>query len=276
MPRSARGYDPLAAKHLAGRGKAFVAISMAWAAGYVDVVGWLFVHHIYSSHMTGNTATFARDLSSQSWGEAIHHGWVILPFVAGLLYSAATTKAARRHGFDSSFSIALFTELFILLLFLILGSRNQVDGKLMTHGGATEYLLLSLPAAAMGIQTVTVTNINGLRVYTTYLTGSLSKLSEAIVDYSFWFYDRISHQFPSRVRRVLMVSPRQKSFQHAALTAGLWVGFFTGAFCGAVTAERFAFFSLLAPMAVLTAAAAVDIVRPAAAADEPEAPDSAH
>jgi predicted MFS family arabinose efflux permease len=101
-------------------------------------------------------------------------------------------------------------------------------------------------------------------------------MSEAIIDYSFWLYDRIKHPFPNRFKRVLVVSRRQKSLQHAALTAGLWVGFFTGAFCGAVAVQRFALFSLLAPMGVLTVAAIVDIVRPAAAADEPEATESAH
>ncbi|MDQ2901191.1 MAG: DUF1275 domain-containing protein, partial [Acidobacteriota bacterium] len=134
----------------------------------------------------------------------------------------------------------------------------------------------SLLAAATGIQTVTVTNINGLRVYTTYLTGSLSKMSEAIVDYAFWFHDRMRIRSATRFERVLRVSNRQRSLQHACLTAGLWIGFFMGALCGVVGERRFAPLSLLGPMGVVAVVAVVDIVRPIAAADEPPAEQSAH
>ena len=128
----------------------------------------------------------------------------------------------------------------------------------------------------MGMQTVTVTNINGLRVYTTYLTGSLAKFAEAGVDYLFWVRDRMSHRYPGRLRRVLRVSARQKALQHASLTAGLWLAFFAGGVSGAFLQAGFALFSLWAPIAVLTAAVLVDLIRPVAAADEPQAQQSAH
>lgn len=256
--------------------RTLIAWSMAWAAGYIDVVCWMVLYHVYVSHMTGNTASFAHDLGGGRWREAVHHGWPILPFICGLLYSAAITKAARRRGFHSSFSIALTTELIVLMAFVFLGSRHIQNGAITAPAGWLTYVLLSLPAAAMGMQTVTVTNINGLRVYTTYLTGSLAKLSEGIVDYGFWFHDRVRHHGSHRLKRVLLVSHRQKPLQHAALTAGLWSAFFAGALCGAITDRRFALYSLLAPMGVLVAAVIVDIAVPVAAADEPAAHDSAH
>ncbi len=266
-----------ASNPLAAHPKAFLAVSMAWAAGFVDVVSWLVLYHVYSSHMTGNTAGFADSIAESKWQDAFYHGWPILPFIAGLLYSAATTKIARRRGFHSSFSVALITELVLLACFIVAGSRYLgANGELQAPAPWVAYAMLALPAAAMGMQTVTVTRINGLRVYTTYLTGSLSKFSEAAVDYSFWFYDRMRHRFPHRLRRVLRLSPRRKSVQHAALTAGLWTGFFAGAVCGVFAEERFALLSLLAPMAILVVAVVVDVVRPVAAADEAVESDSAH
>ena len=89
-------------------------VSMTWAAGYIDVVAYLVWYHVYVSHMTGNTASFAHDFASGDWAEAFRHGWPILPFTGGLLYSAASTKLARRRGFHSSFSIALITEIVLL------------------------------------------------------------------------------------------------------------------------------------------------------------------
>lgn len=261
---------------LPGHPKAWVAVSLAWAAGFVDVAVWLVLYHVYTSHMTGNTASFADELVQGKWSDAFHYGWVILPFLGGLLYSAATTRAARLRGFHASFSIALITELLLLAAFIALGSSYVDKAQLKPPAGAIGYLLLSMPAAAMGVQTVTVTNINGLRVYTTYLTGSLSKFSEAVVDYLFWLRDRTHGRFISRFGKVLRVSPRRRSFQHAVLTAGLWIGFFLGAFCGAFTEPRFLLLSLLAPMAILTAAVVVDLIWPVAAADEPQAEQSAH
>ncbi|HWE49329.1 MAG TPA: YoaK family protein [Bryobacteraceae bacterium] len=261
---------------LASWGRAFVAITLAWAAGCVDEVGWLLLDHVYVSHMTGNTAGLAYHSVSGDFTQAIHHGWPIAAFIAGLLYTAVTTRAARRRGFHSSFSIALITEIVLLFAMVALGARHLDDGHLATQSGWRFYLLISLAPAAMGIQTVTVTSVNGLRVYTTYLTGSLSKWSEAVVEYGFWVYDRGRFRRSGRLRRVLLVSYRQKPLQHAALTSGLWGGFFTGALYGAALEPRSFLLSLIAPVAVLICAAIIDIVRPIAAADEPQASDSAH
>ena len=249
---------------------------MAWVAGYIDVVSWLVLYHIYSSHMTGNTASFAHDIAAGQLIQALQYGWPILPFIAGLLYSAATTKVARRHGIHASFSIALSTELILLILFLLLGLMYLDNGEIKVPAPWIEYLMLSLPCAAMGMQTETVTRINGLRVYTTYVTGTLSKWAEAVVDYVFWWKDRISQHHPTRLRRVLLVALHQKSIQHAALTAGLWTGFFAGALCGVLLEARYSIFSLIEPMTVLIAAIIVDLVWPVAAADEPMEIDSAH
>ena len=261
---------------LPGHPKAVVAASLAWAAGFVDVTVWLILYHVYASHMTGNTASFADEIVQGKWSDAFHHGWAILPFLVGLLYSATTTKAARRRGFHSSFPVALITEVLLLGAFIVFGSRYVERNRLKPPAGAIGYLLLSIPTAAMGVQTVTVTRINGLRVYTTYLTGSLSKFSEAVVDYLFWLRDRTRGRLGARLGKALRVSPRRKSVQHAALTASLWVGFFVGALCGALSERRFLLFNLCAPIAVLTAAVIVDLIWPVAAADEPETEQSAH
>jgi len=89
-----------------------------------------------------------------------------------------------RHGWHSSFSIALFTELILLAAFMWFGMRYSLPGGKQPSSSGF-YFLVSLPAAAMGIQTVTVTRVAGLRVYTTYLTGSLAKCAEAVTQYGF-------------------------------------------------------------------------------------------
>ncbi len=248
-------------------------MAMAWAAAFVDVVGWLTLYHVYTAHMTGNTASFGIDIAQNDWTSALHHSWPLVPFLLGLLFSASTAAGARRLHWHSSFSIALVTEVVLLALFIAIGTRCSVDGELRPDSPFMFYFLLSLPAAAMGLQTVTVTRVSGLRVYTTYLTGSLAKFSEAVAHYGFWFYDRTRGRFRKRFWRVLRVTVHQKYAQHAGLTAGLWTAYVLGAIAGALLMKRYALLALLFPCAVLVIATVIDIVRPVAAADEPRSWD---
>ncbi len=245
-------------------------MAMAWVAGFVDVVGWLLLYHVYTAHMTGNTSSLGIDVAERNWTEALHHAWPLVPFVLGLLFSAFTTTVAHRLGWHSSFSIALATELLLLSALIGLGHRFSVNGELRPPSPFVFYLLLSLPAAAMGMQTVTVTRVAGLRVYTTYLTGSLAKFSEAVVHYVFWLYDRTRGRFRRRIFKVLRVTVHQKYAQHAGLTAGLWVAYFLGAVIGVVFKKQYGVSALLFPCGFLAAATAIDLARPVAAADEPE------
>jgi len=254
---------------LPGHFKALVAIALAWVAGFADVVSWLVLAHIYTSHMTGNTASFSLNLSRDNMVEALGHLWPIVPFVAGLIYSASTTAIARRRGFHSSFAIALATQVVLLIAFVALGTSLLSGADLSSPPGWRFNFLICLPAAAMGIQTVTVTRVAGLRVYTTYLTGSLAKFAEAVVHYLLWVYDRTRGRFRRRIGLVMRISLRRDSVKHALLTSGLWFGFATGALCGALAEERYGLMSLLAPTIVMAATLSVDLIRPVAAADEP-------
>lgn len=252
--------------------KAFLVLAMAWAAAFVDVVGWLLLYHVHTAHMTGNTSSFGIDVAERNWTQALHHAWPLLPFVLGLLFSAFTSSLAHRLRWHSSFSIALAREFVLLGCLIGLDHRYSVNGELHSPSFVF-YFLLSLPAAAMGMQTVTVTRVAGLRVYTTYLTGSLAKFSEAVVHYAFWFRDRTRGRFRQRILKVLRVTVHQKYAQHACLTAGLWIAYFCGAASGAVLKKSYGLSALLLPCGVLAMATIIDLVRPGAAADEPESWD---
>jgi uncharacterized membrane protein YoaK (UPF0700 family) len=183
--------------------------------------------------MTGNTGSFGIDFAQQNWLQALHHGWPLILFLFGLLFGAATSSWARRHGWHSSFSIALVAELVLLGLFIWLGSLYSIRRAIKPPSSAMLYFLLSMPTAAMGLQTVTVTRVFGLRVYTTYLTGSLAKFAEAVVHHAFWFMtgrvailvNAFGLQFDQRT---------SKYARRAVLTGGLWIAFFLG-----VIAARF-------------------------------------
>lgn len=227
---------------------------MSWCAGFVDAVSYLELRHLYTSHMTGNTAALASRALNADWHEAALYGWTIACFLIGLLISASLTLAERREGIRSAFAAALGLEVVLLALFVGLDRA----------GSAPQALLIFLPAAAMGIQTVTVTRVGSLRVYTTYLTGSLSKFAEAAAQYLFWFWDRTKGRLRIRIAKVLCVTPRQESARHALVTASLWMAFFIGAVFGAAGDSLWRVPSLGFPILLLALTIAVDVYSPAA------------
>jgi uncharacterized membrane protein YoaK (UPF0700 family) len=227
---------------------------MSWSAGFIDAVSYLELNRIYTSHMTGNTATFASNVWKGDWHEAIRFGWTIVCFLIGLLISALMTHAERRQGIRSAFAAALGLEVLLLVLYIWLGQEPFTP----------EAVLIFLPAAAMGIQTVTVTRIGTLRIYTTYLTATLSKFSEAVAQYLFWFWDRTRGRFRKRFAKVLLVTPRQISAKRAVVTALLWIAFFIGAVCGVAGDHRWKLVALGMPILPLCAAIGIDLNWPAA------------
>ena len=233
---------------------AIIAVGMAWSAGFVDAVSYLDLHRIYTSHMTGNTASIASNTLKGDWREAMRYAWTLICFMAGLLVSAGMTLAERRQGIRSALAAALGIEVALLVLYILLGQ----------YGSAPEAVLIFLPAASMGIQTVTVTRVGSVRVYTTYVTGSLSQFSEAVSEWIFWFRDRTKGRLCARIMRVLRVTPRQEPARRAAVTGSLWVAFFTGAVCGAAGERIWKLNALAAPVVLLAVLIGVDLSWPAA------------
>ncbi len=227
---------------------------MAFCAGFVDTAAYSELRRIYTSHMTGNTALFASHLVHRGWKDAGRWGWAIACFLVGLLGSAALTHIERRNGIRSAFAAALGLEVSLLLIFVLLGRFPYVP----------EALLIFLPAAAMGVQTVTVTRVGSLRVYTTYLTATLAKFAEALTNYFFWCWDRTKGRFRRRIGKVLLLTPRQESARQVALTAGLWMGFFAGAAAGFGGDNDWGRAALTIPMALLASIVVVDLRCPVA------------
>ncbi|MGH9477212.1 MAG: YoaK family protein [Terriglobales bacterium] len=205
-------------------GRAMVVLALAWIAGYVDAVGYMALLAVYTSHMTGNTAALGRYFAIKDWHLALLHAWPLLAFVIGLMGGAMLTELGRRRGYHSRLSLVMIVEI-ILLAVLAHADRQQ----------AASTSWLGLPAIAMGMQTVTVTRVGEQRVYSTYITGSLSKFGEALTGYGFWVVDRWrARRGATEVKRSwLRHNQRNKLLQHTLLNLGLWGLFLAGAMSGA-------------------------------------------
>ena len=76
--------------------KVILAFAMTWAAGFVDLVGYVSLYGVFTSHMTGNTVSLARHISELDWPGVVRLGWPILTFVFGLMLGAFIYEAEKR------------------------------------------------------------------------------------------------------------------------------------------------------------------------------------
>jgi len=247
---------PRRAKPLATRERLLVVWALAWIAGFVDGAGYLALVGVYTSHMTGNTASLGRFLSLKDWRQVAAHGWPLVAFFVGLMGGATLMEIGRRGRHQSRLSLVLGVEIVLLAILAVLDPR----GNSATLGW------LWLPAAAMGMQTVTITRIGDQRVYSTYMTGSLSKFAEALAGYGFWLSDRIRSGRPGWPREAV----RHRLLGHAAVTGGLWLLFLIGGFSGALSQMTWGLRALGWPVLALALIFGLDRLRPISPVHEGE------
>src|SRR5215475_312158 len=113
------------------REKAWLAVLLAWVAGFVDAVGYVLLFRLFIAHMSGNSAAMGAHFGQGEWGEAFYRAFPIPVFVLGVIAGAALNEAASRRGVRSLFSLTLSVEAALLFLFMICGEgviRGGVTG----------------------------------------------------------------------------------------------------------------------------------------------------
>ncbi len=242
--------------------KVNLAFAMTWAAGFVDLVGFVSLYGLYTTHMTGNTVGMARQISLLDWPGVVRHGWPIATFVFGLMLGAFIYEAEKRRSIAVPFPPAIGLEAILLGIFIAAATGTHYKADIPPQPAAKFFLMVALLAVPMGIQNVVIRKVGGINVYTTFVTGSLVKFAESLSEYLFWLRDRTRGRFRSRILKVLRVTPRLETAQHAALTLGLWTIYLAGGVCGGFSLERWKLLAMLAPFALLTSIALYGVFRP--------------
>lgn len=143
------------------KAKSGVAFMLTFSAGMVDIVGYIAVYHWFVAHMTGDTVHLGNQLATANWGEAEKAGTVIGSFILGSIVGRAVIEAGARKRQRTIASITLLAE--AALIFAFICTRSFVVGS---NGIPlpTLLVLLALLAAAMGLQTATLTKIGPLTI----------------------------------------------------------------------------------------------------------------
>ena len=242
--------------------KVNLALAMTWAAGFVDLVGFVSLYGLYTSHMTGNTVAMARHISELDWPGVVRRGWPIVTFVFGLMLGSLIYEVEKRRKIPAPFPPAIALEVLMIAIFIALGIGSNFKADIPPQPAGKFFLMVAMLAIPMGIQNVVIRTVGGMNVYTTFVTGSLVKFVESLSQYLFWLRDRTRHRSRCRIINVLRISPRTLPFQQAALTFGLWSVYLAGAVCAGFSIDRFALLAMLAPFTLLSAIALYGAFRP--------------
>ncbi|MFZ3340970.1 MAG: YoaK family protein [Terriglobales bacterium] len=232
----------------ASRGiKAFAALSLALAAGSVDIIGYVSFGQLFTAHLTGDTVHLGQNLFDARWEQAAKAGAIILAFFAGSIIGRAMIEVASRLRVRSVATATLLLEAVLI-------------GAVAVSGGSRFYFVFLL-AVAMGVQTATLTRVGSLTVHTTFVTGMINKLAQLVSHVSFLTYDAVRGS--GGAKRVRVARLREARF-----IFGVWFCYLAGAALGSAVHERWDVRALLLPVVVVLLLTALDQAWPLSVEEE--------
>ena len=149
---------------------------LASVGGLVDAVGFLVLGHLFTAHMSGNSAALGAYFGQGHWSWGTPHLFAIPVFVLGIVAGhlwLAFAPGARGTSF------LLLIEAALLAIFAIVHFFFGSPGR-DTLG---YFALCLLPLLAMGIQNAPTRTIGKTTFHTTYVTGVLDTLGESLAKF---------------------------------------------------------------------------------------------
>jgi uncharacterized membrane protein YoaK (UPF0700 family) len=246
------------ARDLGLRGKVAVALSLTMVGGFVDAVGYVALFQVFTANMSGNSVHVGMYLGQWSWRELLRPLCAIASYVVGVAVTRIAIGIAGRVGMRRIASFTFAAEA-LLLAFFAHATPKMHLGQIVDQQSAAYFGLVALLAFAMGMQTATLTHIGPLTVYTTFVTGTLTKLTESFTRVLFWLHDQRRMAGMSRVGARIWYQP---DVQEAAMLASTWTCYVAGAAIGTVMKANWELRALYVPVMLLVAFVVLDQFRP--------------
>jgi uncharacterized membrane protein YoaK (UPF0700 family) len=242
--------------------QARLAISLAWVAGYTNIIAVLVCGHV-ASHVTGHASQLGQAAAGGDWNLALFVGAILVAFFLGAVLSACATEIARWRGVRSVYVVPAALELVLLAVFAQL---VRLHDPAHVESGAMLWWMTIVASIAMGLQNATITRISGGVVRTTHLTGVLTDLGLESVR-------RVMERMAMRAGKSDRDRAAHSRADEAArwrllLLASIFGAFVVGSSCGVFAFQSFAHWSMIPPIALLGWVIAVDIRRPIAASSD--------
>jgi uncharacterized membrane protein YoaK (UPF0700 family) len=243
------------------REKSAIALLLTFAAGCVDVVGYLSIYHTFTAHMTGITVHLGNSLFDRDRMEAIVALIVLVSFISGSLGGRVLIEMGARKRIRSIASWTLGIEAVLLAIV----ATQILSGLVVGAGLRYPRISVAMLATAMGLQTATLTRVGGLTVHTTFVTGMINKLSQLLSHALFESYDVATASSDSiREHR----RHRIKTLRSAAFIFSIWCSYASGAVAGTWLQSKWQLRGLYVPVALLCLAIGADQILPLSIEEE--------
>ncbi len=246
------------AADLGVRGKVAVALSLTSVGGFVDAVGYIALFEVFTANMSGNSVHVGMYLGQRNWMELLRPFCAIVSYVVGMALTRIAVGIAGRTGIRRIASFALAAEALLLAIFAHARPAMHL-GQIVDQRSAAYFSLVALLAFAMGVQTATLTHVGALTIYTTFVTGTLTKLTESFTRALFWGYDHVRQSGSSHIVRDALKHP---DVQDASMLFATWTCYVIGAVIGTILKMRWELKALYVPVTILLAFIVIDVVRP--------------
>ena len=164
-----------------------ILIALTFGSGATDVAAFSRLGGVFTSVMTGNIVFWGLAVAQRSVTLFAHTTVSIAGYIAGVACgtwvahgfkmrgSTKPGEASRDSVLPAHVSWALFTE---LVLLAGLAAGWEITGA--RPAGWAQFVLLAVTAAAMGVQSTSVSELGLSNVSTTFLTGTLTGLVSSL------------------------------------------------------------------------------------------------
>ena len=241
-----------------------MALSLTTVGGFVDAVGYIALFQVFTANMSGNSIHIGMYLSQRDWPNLLRPLCAAASYVVGMLLTRIALEVGARAGVTRIASFTLSVEALLLCCFARATPAMHL-GQITNLHSPAYFALVALLALSMGVQTATLTHVGALTVYTTFVTGTLTKMTEAVTRVLFWAWDELRR---SSLSSIVKNATLHKDVRQAAMLASTWTAYVAGAALGALAKTRWELRALYAPALVLVILVVIDRVLPISADEE--------
>lgn len=207
--------------------KIVVALMLTFGSGVVDIVTFLGIFRLFPAHLTGTTVHLGQSIVSGSRDETIAASVIVVMYFLGSLFGRAIIEAGARRRFRRIASFTFAIEAAMLAAVAATSTPFAQAATAMKAASPDTYVYLALLAAAMGVQTATLTRIGPLTVHTTFVTGMINKLAQLVSHISFRAYDFLHGR-----ATVEQEAEQSAESKQAIFLFSIWVCYVLGAIGG--------------------------------------------
>lgn len=223
-----------------------VAVLLAGLTGFVDAIAFDRFLGVFVANQSGNAVFLGMAIG----GSSVSTVWRPLTSMVGFALGIMVGQLVRQHVSHRRLGAWLLTcELGLFVA--VVAITGPID-RVHVIGGGEGVLLIVLTSMAMGVQTEVIRHVAGTAVATTYQTGAIARMGEA-------------------VSRVVSRTVRLREERELAVLLAVLVVYVGGAALGAAPPGTWRW-SMLLPAAVVGSIAAIWFISPRRVLGDVEAP----